>query len=718
MNFPKLKTRPRSTHTVYSFGGLWHSGEAPVGMTNGTTMRWDNLSNLGPDHSPMLSTVKDWSYVNSVDGCQLTDPVIGVADGEHPVFLDEKDTLWCYGNTFTPFMGMADPNYPQTVWKQYKQSVAYTAGTATITDGQALYNYYTPTRRKTINLRYRNGNWWDGNTISSPPGITLTHDTGHPQTGDTLTIAFKPYYADTRPSLVRIGAYILETKTGAFVNVEKLANGAVSVYGRDYGTANACQINELGVGDTITLTLCQMDGTPYTGAVAQTTPPSSHTNVWIDTSGNNAVAMEWSESYSTWVAIPSTYVLIETVHISSDNSGEYGVLAKGDGVKFTMTGGSALDSDVKNVLNNSHVLVDVWPDGTGSGAVIVPGTLPAATVTVTDSDLSALTITRTAPVMDFVVECDNRLWGCRYYVSGGTLINEIYASALGDFRNWSVYEGLSTDSWTASRGTPAPFTGAAVLSGHPLFFREESVEKVYPSSTGAHQIQTYSIDGVQEGSDRSLVVIDELLYYQSRLGVCVYDGTMPKRIGAAFGDLKFSQGIAARHLKRYCISMVQEKDGERIVGVYDIATGEWYLEGDAWDNCAFTWKDELYYVFYSPITSSGQIVKRYATADGQQAWIAESGVIGYELPEHRFISCIRIRGRSHSASGTDVTLKIMYDDSGTWITKGTWALTKTGSKELNVFPRRCDHFRLRIEGSGGADILSMSFRMERSDGGH
>ena len=40
----------------------------------------------------------------------------------------------------------------------------------------------------------------------------------------------------------------------------------------------------------------------------------------------------------------------------------------------------------------------------------------------------------------------------------GEAVNEIYASKLGDFRNWRCFEGLSTDSYAAARGSDGAFT--------------------------------------------------------------------------------------------------------------------------------------------------------------------------------------------------------------------------------------------------------------------
>jgi hypothetical protein len=98
-------------------------------------------------------------------------------------------------------------------------------------------------------------------------------------------------------------------------------------------------------------------------------------------------------------------------------------------------------------------------------------------------------------------------------------------------------------------------------------------------------------------------------------------------------------------------------------------------------------------------------------------WYAESGIIGYELPEHRYISCIRIRCRL--GEGALMRVHVRYDD-GAWQQKAeiSGKVGKALTREINVYPLRCDHFRLVLEGNGSCDVVSISYRMERSEGGH
>ena len=177
---------------------------------------------------------------------------------------------------------------------------------------------------------------------------------------------------------------------------------------------------------------------------------------WLDTSGGQAALRQYDSQLALWTAATSTYVKLAAPNLGKGFSLYDGVTLSG------CTGALA-------GLNGSHVLQAV-----GDHFAVIPGLLGAPEA----SCEGAVTLERRAPDMDFVTECDNRLWGCKYGLVDGKAVNEIYASKLGDFKNWRCYQGLSTDSYAAGRGADGPFTAAATHLGHPLFFREESATPI------------------------------------------------------------------------------------------------------------------------------------------------------------------------------------------------------------------------------------------------
>jgi hypothetical protein len=57
---------------------------------------------------------------------------------------------------------------------------------------------------------------------------------------------------------------------------------------------------------------------------------------------------------------------------------------------------------------------------------------------------------------------------------------------------------------------------------------------------------------------------------------------------------------------------------------------------------------------------------------------------------------------------TTVRVFIEYDSDGVWRHSGTVRLRRTGSAVIPIRPRRCDHFRLRLEGTGGCEVNSIT----------
>lgn len=107
--------------------------------------------------------------------------------------------------------------------------------------------------------------------------------------------------------------------------------------------------------------------------------------------------------------------------------------------------------------------------------------------------------------------------------------------------------GLSTDSWTASVGSDGPWTGAVNYLGYPTFFKEDRIHRVSISAYGAHQINETACRGVQKGSGKSLVVVNETLLYKSRSDICAYQGGFPSSISDALGEELYSDAAAERY---------------------------------------------------------------------------------------------------------------------------------------------------------------------------
>ena len=309
---------------------------------------------------------------------------------------------------------------------------------------------------------------------------------------------------------------------------------------------------------------------------------------------------------------------------------------------------------------------------------------------------------RTVPDMDYVCQCQNRLWGCFYGNDGSGNLNEVYACALGDFKNWNQFMGLSTDSWRASVGSDGVWTGAVSYLGSPIFFKEDTLHRVNVSSVGAHQLGETVCRGVQKGCSKSLAVIDETLFYKARGQVCAYQGGFPQSVSAALGEERYHSAVACGFGHKYYISMCDGK-GRWSLFVYDTEKGLWMREDELKADFFAPAEDELYCVsgseLYALQGTVGELEKRIS-------WEAETGLLSCSEPDKKYVNRLSIR--SAMEAGTVLEVCIEYDSLGAWDFAGRVQLSHTGTAVLPLRLRRCDHFRLRLRGSGDIKILSLS----------
>lgn len=491
--------------------------------------------------------------------------------------------------------------------------------------------------------------------------------------------------------LISMGAYVIILPDKKYINTADLS---------DFGSIDA----EVTTTSPVKFTLCRVDGTNYAEGDIPTDEPGEPENMalWIDTSTEPHALKMWSESSGMWVTIATTYVKISSPGIGS-------AFEKYDGIKISGLKGTVLHDASGMVIEDTKDLealdgaAVVWEKG--DDYIVVVGVLDI-TRTITES----ITISRKMPVMDFVVESKNRLWGCRYGESeSGEIVNEIYASKLGDFKNWNCFMGLSTDSYAASVGTDGQFTGAITHLGYPLFFKETVLHKVYGDYPANIQIQDTACRGVQKGCERSLAIVNEILYYKARSGVCAYDGSLPTEMSYVMGDISYGEAVAGAHGNKYYISMA-DGDGVYHLFVYDTAKSMWHrednLRADAFCSC----RGELYCIDHDTkriITMLGSVEQVMDLVP----WMVETGEIGIASPDMKYVSRLTIRMSMDIGAKMDIYAQ--YDLSDEWVHLGSMVGTSLRSFSIPVRPRRCDHLRLRIEGEGMSKIYSITKTIEQ-----
>ena len=130
-------------------------------------------------------------------------------------------------------------------------------------------------------------------------------------------------------------------------------------------------------------------------------------------------------------------------------------------------------------------------------------------------------IKREVPDIKHVIEWNNRLCG----VSDED--NTIYACKLGDPKNWKYYQGTALDSYYAQQGTDEQWTGCAAYSSHLIFFKENRMTKIYGTSPSTFQVSNTRCFGVEKGSSKSVVVLNNVVLYKSTIGIMAYEGGDP-----------------------------------------------------------------------------------------------------------------------------------------------------------------------------------------------
>lgn len=476
-------------------------------------------------------------------------------------------------------------------------------------------------------------------------------------------------------TLVSMGAYILVFPDKKYINTENYT---------DIGSIEATKETT----GTVSFSLCRIDGSAYQDISTEEIKEPANGDLWMDSSSGTAILKQYDAGTAMWVEIATTYVKIAATGIGA-------AFAQYDGVTIS---GITIDSEIE--LNGSQV---IWERG--DDYIVITGMIPSA-----QTQTTAVTVSRKMPAMDFIIEANNRLWGCRYGLSNsGKAVNEIYACKQGDFKNWNCFMGISTDSYAASVGTDGQFTGAITHLGYPLFFKETNLHKVYGTIPSNFQIQTTACKGVERGSSKSLAIVNSTLFYKGETGICVYDGSTPKELTAALGNVRYHNAIGACLGNKYYIDMA-DAEGTYNLFAYDTDTNtlhkEDYLQVDEFCYC----HGELYYVDHADgkiktINGSGVLVEE------EIPWMVETGKIGMYTPDNKYLSRMNIR--LSMEIGSTLIGEIEYDSKGKWQRLFRLYGKNSSTFTMPIRPKRCDHFKLRLSGTGNVKIYSIIKTMEK-----
>lgn len=474
-------------------------------------------------------------------------------------------------------------------------------------------------------------------------------------------------------AMYKLGAYIVIMPDKVWYNIEDDTFGNIEASYTRSGS--------------YTLTLCGGDGKAITWHDADYYKShAANEGDYMMTTINGKTSLKvYSSGTQMWASVATTYIKIEAAGIGQAFEKEDGVKVSVDlsGITWDRAQYIFVNEEENGIRSSNFAIFDK-----GDDYITIPGLLDE-----NKSLSTSIKVERLMPDMSFMCECQNRLWGC---AEDG---HEVYCCKLGDVKNWNCFAGISTDSWAATIGTDGKFTGAFAYLGYPIFFKEDSLIRITISSQGAHQTRDIACRGVQEGSERSLCMVNELLYYKSGNCVCSYDGQFPQSISDNLGDVTYKNAVAGVIGDKYYICM--EDDKGSAIFTYDTSKKIWCKEDYTKVKFFCKHKDLLYF-----IDENNSLQSIYGDTEKDIPWMVETAPMGFEHPDKKNLSRVNIRIKLEDASYA--TLQVQYDSEGSW--HNVWQIYGQGTQTFTVpmRPHRCDHLRLRLIGKGNMEVYSIT----------
>ena len=484
---------------------------------------------------------------------------------------------------------------------------------------------------------------------------------------------------------------------------------------------------------SVEITPCDAEGKTYTvnrwGLEEPEDPADGEVflKVTAESSPWNAdgVLEVYSSSLERWTAVTLDCCKISAAGIGAEFAVWDTVTVKGTAAAAA---GMCDDLDGEKVLYDAGadwLMVRITPGGEHFyGRLLQTGTSAVwssldGKSSLTYSSEEPLQCERRVPDLDYLTECDNRVWGC----SGSE--NVIYACKLGDPTNWFSYRNTAADSYAVTVGSDGDFTGAAACMGYVLFFKENTLHKLCGTKPSDFQLSSLRCRGVAKHAAGSLCVINETLYYLSPEGVMAWDGSLPVKVSGALdpGGLTGIRRAAAGWLDgRYYLCLEREEKSRLLV--YDTERGLWHEEdpGGAGSLAMLSSGRQLYLWDGAALWAAGPAREEDAVLAGGEGeaetelpFALVTGEMGLDDSEDKYLSHLVLR--LDAQPGTTLTVWASCD-GGPW-EKLAWAAARTEKEKLRIplTPRRHDTLRLRLTGAGQLTLRSISRTFAAAKGG-
>lgn len=515
--------------------------------------------------------------------------------------------------------------------------------------------------------------------------------------------SFRSTDITSQRQIVGMGAYAVLFPDKKYVNLLDYSDNGSLGHMVKYNLTSSIRIQ---------LAPCTLDDADVNGK-ASTTAPAEPKNgdVWIDTSSDKSVYKKWDAGTAQWVQMSTTYVRLRKSELGKGFSKWDTVTITGlknaKKADSTTAVSDRVAAQVKALNLEGAIIFNKSED-----SIIISGILDEV-VDITSGEVS---IERKVPDMDFVIECNNRLWGCKYGMVGGKVVNEIYCCRQGDFKNWYAYLGVATDSYAVTVGSEGAFTGAAVYNRNPIFFKQDCIHQIYGSSPSSFQLITTNCEGVEKGQGKSVCVSDNVLYYKGPTGFFAYTGSLPQKISRKLKNINFEQVIAEGVGDKVYFAC-GALNGAKTIYVYDTYYGLWHKE-DSKNVQAFSRDGHILYMLVNEggkskimsVTDESDISiedngAEFPKYEDKVKWCVESTDIGYGDINAKYIK--KLIFRLKMAPKSKVKVLISCDAEPFRIKGDIHCEAGVKTDEIAFSPERCEFFRYRIEGEGAAQLISV-----------
>lgn len=488
------------------------------------------------------------------------------------------------------------------------------------------------------------------------------------------------YLTAGKKEILRLGSYVLIFPDGIYWNISEP---------QDFGNISASFVAE----EDVSVSMVDESGQTLSGFYIVSKLPDTAVSgeVCALVSGDNAPVIKRFDGHSFKTV--KTYIKLMAVGISAE-------FQEGDTVEC---------AGLEKYLGD-HFTV----------ARKEPNVLYCEGVTLSGGSAQNVILSRHMPYYDHLAVSGNRLYAVRRgYDRNGNFVSRIYASAIGDPRNWSRYGG----GMMADCDLHDTFTAVSDYLGMPVVFTENALAEVREKN-GEMLLTPVVGCGVEKGAEGSCQTIGYRLYYKGKNGIYTYDGSYPKciSIGLENGLEVTAEGApSAAHNGFYYIKLSDIKVKEAIY-IYNAFDKLWQKENDPGVVSFAVRGGNLYAYFEDPTAENEKCgimlfgydeadeeAKSYCTAlgypipEGSVSWYCESGKLGTN--ELVGMYPVRLTVRLNVRDGGDMAVSLLYDDSE--IAERSVSIPKrtVGAVTLPISIKKCDTVRIRFSGHGNCEIL-------------